>query len=133
VSDAAATHAAEEADSKAYDSHLLRRLIGYLRPYRLRVAVALVLLLAGSAMQLAGPWLTKVALDRAIPERDTGLLLTLTLAYAVSLVVGFLCEYGQTWLTTWLGQRVMYDLRTEVFGHLSACRSATSTATRWGG
>jgi len=118
VSDAAATHAAEEADSKAYDSHLLRRLIGYLRPYRLRVAVALVLLLAGSAMQLAGPWLTKVALDRAIPERDTGLLLTLTLAYAVSLVVGFLCEYGQTWLTTWLGQRVMYDLRTEVFGHL---------------
>lgn len=118
MSDAAATHAAEEADSKAYDSHLLRRLIGYLRPYRLRVAVALVLLLAGSAMQLAGPWLTKVALDRAIPERDTGLLLTLTLAYAVSLVVGFLCEYGQTWLTTWLGQRVMYDLRTEVFGHL---------------
>ncbi|HEX8431584.1 MAG TPA: ABC transporter ATP-binding protein, partial [Longimicrobium sp.] len=118
MSEAAATHAVEEPDSKAYDSHLLRRLIGYLRPYRLRVAVALVLLLAGSAMQLAGPWLTKVALDRAIPERDGGLLLTLTLAYAASLVVGFLCEYGQTWLTTWLGQRVMYDLRTEVFGHL---------------
>ncbi|HYW05302.1 MAG TPA: ABC transporter ATP-binding protein [Longimicrobium sp.] len=118
MSDAAATHAVEEPDSKAYDSHLLRRLIGYLRPYRLRVAVALVLLLAGSAMQLAGPWLTKVALDRAIPQRDAGLLLTLTLAYAASLLVGFLCEYGQTWLTTWLGQRVMYDLRTEVFGHL---------------
>ncbi|HLL81162.1 MAG TPA: ABC transporter ATP-binding protein [Longimicrobium sp.] len=111
-------HAEEEADSRAYDPHLLRRLLRYLSPYRGRVAAALVLLVIESITQLAGPWLTKVALDRAIPDRDVGFLLLLTAAYALSLLVGFVCEYGQTLLTTWLGQRVMFDLRTEIFGHL---------------
>jgi len=82
------------------------------------VAAALVLLVIESTTQLAGPWLTKVALDRAIPDRDVDFLLLLTAAYALSLLVGFVCEYGQTLLTTWLGQRVMFDLRTEIFGHL---------------
>lgn len=119
MSDSAATaHAEEEADSRAYDPRLLRRLLRYLGPYRGRVAAALVLLVIQSVTQLAGPWLTKVALDRAIPGRDADLLLLLAAAYALSLVVGFVCEYGQTLLTTWLGQRVMFDLRTEIFGHL---------------
>jgi ATP-binding cassette subfamily B protein len=115
---AAAAHAEEEADSRAYDPHLLRRLLRYLSPYRGRVAAALVLLVVESTTQLAGPWLTKIALDQAIPARDGGFLLLLTAAYALSLLVGFVCEYGQTLLTTWLGQRVMFDLRTEIFGHL---------------
>jgi ATP-binding cassette subfamily B protein len=119
MSDSAATaHAEEEADSRAYDPHLLRRLLRYLSPYRGRVAAALVLLVIESTTQLAGPWLTKVALDQAIPARDVHFLLLLTAAYALSLVVGFVCEYGQTLLTTWLGQRVMFDLRTQIFGHL---------------
>ncbi|HEX8360565.1 MAG TPA: ABC transporter ATP-binding protein [Longimicrobium sp.] len=113
-----AAQAEEEAHSKAYDPNLLRRLVRYLGPYRGQVAVTLLLLVVQSATQLAGPWLTKVALDDAIPARDVRLLLMLTGAYALSLVVGFLCEYGQTLLTTWLGQRVMFDLRTEVFTHL---------------
>jgi ATP-binding cassette subfamily B protein len=115
---AAAAHAEEEADSRAYDPHLLRRLLRYLTPYRGRVAAALVLLVVESTTQLAGPWLTKIALDQAIPARDVDFLLLLTAAYALSLLVGFVCEYGQTLLTTWLGQRVMFDLRTEIFGHL---------------
>ncbi|HEY0153653.1 MAG TPA: ABC transporter ATP-binding protein [Longimicrobium sp.] len=115
---AAAAHAEEEADSRAYDPHLLRRLLRYLSPYRGRVAAALVLLVIESTTQLAGPWLTKIALDQAIPARDVGFLFLLTAAYALSLLVGFVCEYGQTLLTTWLGQRVMFDLRTEIFGHL---------------
>ncbi|HLM66936.1 MAG TPA: ABC transporter transmembrane domain-containing protein, partial [Longimicrobium sp.] len=115
---AAAAHAEEEADSRAYDPHLLRRLLRYLTPYRGRVAAALVLLVIESTTQLAGPWLTKIALDQAIPARDVDFLLLLTAAYALSLLVGFVCEYGQTLLTTWLGQRVMFDLRTEIFGHL---------------
>jgi ATP-binding cassette subfamily B protein len=119
MSDSAANaHAEEEADSRAYDPHLLRRLLRYLSPYRGRVAAALVLLVVESTTQLAGPWLTKVALDQAIPARDVRFLLLLTAAYALSLLVGFLCEYGQTLLTTWLGQRVMFDLRTQIFGHL---------------
>jgi ATP-binding cassette subfamily B protein len=119
MSDATATgHAEEEADSRAYDPRLLRRLLRYLSPYRGKVAAALVLLVIQSTTQLAGPWLTKVALDEAIPGRDYDFLLLLTGAFALSLVVSFVCEYGQTLITTLLGQRVMFDLRTEIFGHL---------------
>lgn len=108
----------EENLGQAYDSGLLRRLLAYLRPYRTRVAVAVALLFGGAALQLAGPWLTKVALDRAIPGRDTGLLGWLVAVYAASLVLTFAFEYAQTLLTTWLAQRVMRDLRVELFAHL---------------
>src|SRR5690606_17735713 len=108
----------EEALGKAYDARLMRRLLRYLRPYRWRVAAAVAVLLAGAALELVGPWLTKVALDRAIPDRDTTLLAGLAVAYLVALALAFLFEYAQTLLTTWIGQRVMYDLRREIFGHL---------------
>ncbi|MBI4410843.1 MAG: ABC transporter ATP-binding protein [Gemmatimonadetes bacterium] len=96
----------------------MRRLLRYLRPYRGRVALAVVLLLASALLQLIGPWLTKVALDRAIPGKDGALLAWLAAAYLGSLLAGFALEYLQTLLTTWLGQRVMYDLRRQIFGHL---------------
>jgi ATP-binding cassette subfamily B protein len=67
VASAAQPHE-EEAFGKAYDARLMRRLLGYLRPYRARVALAIVVLLAGAALELVGPLLTKVALDRAIPQ-----------------------------------------------------------------
>jgi ATP-binding cassette subfamily B protein len=107
-----------EPDSRAYDRRLLRRLVGYLRPYRLQVALALVLLFVGAALELAGPYLTAVALDRAIPNRDMGLLGWLVAAFFGALVLNFAAEYADTLLTTWLGQRVMFDLRAEVFSHL---------------
>lgn len=110
--------AALEPDARAYDARLLRRLIGYLRPYKWRVALSLLLLFAGAALELAGPYLTKVALDRAIPERDAALLTQLVAFYVGALVLAFFTEYLHTLLTTWLGQRVMFDLRTEVFSHL---------------
>jgi ATP-binding cassette subfamily B multidrug efflux pump len=117
VSETAVAHEDEAHDRKP-DRALLGRLVRYLRPYRLAVAASLVLLFTGAALELAGPYLTKVALDRALPDRDVGLLGWLVAAYAGSLVLAFLCEYAHTLLTTWLGQRVMFDLRVEVFGHL---------------
>jgi ATP-binding cassette subfamily B multidrug efflux pump len=108
----------EDALGKAYDARLMRRLLRYLRPYRVRVAFAIVLLLCGAALELVGPYLTKVALDRAVPARDSHLIGVLALAYLGTLVVGFALEFGQTIVTVWLGQQVMYDLRREVFGHL---------------
>ncbi|HEX2076819.1 MAG TPA: ABC transporter ATP-binding protein [Longimicrobium sp.] len=107
----------EEADART-DPRLLRRMVGFLRPYRLQVALSLVLLFAGAALELAGPYLTKVALDTAIPRRDTGLLATLVLLYVGSLVLAFAAEYVDTLVTTWLGQRVMFDLRMQLFAHL---------------
>jgi ATP-binding cassette subfamily B protein len=108
----------EEGEVKGYDRRLMRRLLAYLRPYRLGVAAAIVLLFGGAAMELVGPLLTKVALDRAIPARDMGLLGRVVAGYVGSIVAAFAFEYLQTLLTTWLGQRVMFDLRMELFAHL---------------
>ena len=117
MADGAAPHE-EEALGKAYDARLMRRLLTYLRPYRARVALAVVVLLTGAAVELVGPLLTKIALDRAVPAADTQLLFTLTLALFASLLVAFALEAAQTLLTAWLGQRVMYDLRRQIFHHL---------------
>lgn len=105
----------EEALGKAYDARLMRRLLTYLRPYGWQVALAIVLLAAGSAVEIVGPWLTQMALDEAIPDGDISLLARLTAAYAAALVLGFGLQYLQGLLTTWLGQTVMYDLRRELF------------------
>lgn len=117
MSDAARFHE-EEALGKSYDAHLLRRLLRYLRPHRAKVVLAVALLFVAAGLELVGPWLTKLALDRAIPQGDVGFLTVLVTAYAASLVLAFVLEYAQVLLTTWLGQRVMYELRVEVFAHL---------------
>src|SRR5690606_33705313 len=103
---------------RPYDAALLRRLLHYVRPHRLAVAGALALLVAGGLLALVGPWLTQVALDVAIPRRDSRLLALLTGAFVLSLLVDFVQEYAQTVLTTRIGQRMMHDLRAALFGHL---------------
>jgi ATP-binding cassette subfamily B multidrug efflux pump len=103
---------------KGYDAALFRRLLVYLRPYRALTAIAVVLLLAGAGLALVGPALTQRALDVAIPHHDIGLLGTLAAVLLAALLVDFAVEYGQTLLTTYIAQRVMYDLRMEIFGHL---------------
>jgi ATP-binding cassette subfamily B protein len=110
-------HQEEEALGKAYDARLMRRLLQYLRPYRLLVVAAITLLILGSAMEVVGPWLTQLAIDKAFPARDAGLLGLLALAYAAAVTLGAALQYGQELLTTWLGQSVMYDLRREIFAH----------------
>jgi ATP-binding cassette, subfamily B, multidrug efflux pump len=117
VSEAAHYHE-EETLGKAYDAKLMRRLLQYLQPYRGKVALAIATLLAIAALELAGPLLTRHALDRAIPEGDSTLLGLLVAVFGATLVMGLLLEYAQTLLTTWIGQRVMYDLRNELFAHL---------------
>ena len=108
----------EEALGKAYDARLMRRLMRYLRPYRARVALAVTLLILASGLELVGPYLTAVAIDDAIPARDAGLLFRLASIYVLTLVFALALSYAQTLLTTWIGQSVMYDLRTQIFGQL---------------
>jgi ATP-binding cassette, subfamily B, multidrug efflux pump len=96
----------------------MRRLLQYLRPYRWRVAGAIALLLAGAALELVGPILTKIALDHALPAGDVSLLLLLSLTFLGALLLSFVLEAVQTLVTTWLGQHVMYDLRAQIFAHL---------------
>ena len=110
----------EEALGKAYDARLMRRLLGYLAPYWWLVALAVLVLVFASALEIVGPWLTKIALDDAIPRQDRTLLLQLATAFLATLALGFVLEYVQRILTTWLGQRIMYDLRREIFRKLQA-------------
>lgn len=108
----------DEILDKGYDARLLRRLLIYLRPYRWLTALAILLLLGGACLALVGPALTQRALDVAIPDRDTGLLASLAALFLGALILEFAVEYGQTLVTTYIGQRVMYDLRMQIFGHL---------------
>ena len=108
----------EEALGKAYDARLMRRLLHYLQPYRWQVASALVVLLLGSGMAIAGPWITQLVIDEAIPGRDTRYLALLSTAYLITIVFGVVLQYVQAVITTWLGQSVMYDMRAEIFEKL---------------
>jgi ATP-binding cassette subfamily B protein len=108
----------EEALGKAYDARLMRRLLRYLYPYRWRVIAAVLMLVAASAVELVGPWLTKLAIDDAIATGDRGLLGLLGSLYLLSLLLSGALGYGRTLLTTWIGQSVMRDLRGQIFGHL---------------
>ncbi len=108
----------EEALGKAYDARLMRRLLQYLGPYRWKVVLGVAILLVVAGLELLGPYFTKVALDRAIPQGDLELLGLLGILFFGSLVFTFGLSYAQQILTTWLGQRIMYDLRRQIFGHL---------------
>jgi len=108
----------EEALGKAYDGRLMRRLLRYARPYRALVIGSLVLLIADGALQLVGPALTQRVIDVAIPAGDTRLVVTSALLFAATLAFQFVFTYGETMLTSLLGQRVMRDLRIEIFAHL---------------
>jgi ATP-binding cassette subfamily B protein len=108
----------DEALERPYDAALLRRLLRYALPYRRDVALAVVLLLAGGLLALVGPWLTQRALDVAIPRRDGPLLILLTAAFLGALLVEFVQEYASTLVTTRIGQRVMFDLRAQLFERL---------------
>jgi ATP-binding cassette subfamily B protein len=108
----------QDASAAKYDAALMRRLLGYLRPYRWLAAGAVLLLLLQSGLALIGPRLTERALDIAIPRGDLGLLSLLAGLYLATLLLELVVEYGGTLLTSFVGQRVMYDLRMEIFGHL---------------
>jgi len=108
----------EEVLGKAYDARLMRRLLGYLRPYWKNVSIAFVAIVAGSAASLAQPYLTKVAIDRYIAAGRLEDLTTLAWLYLVILVVAFASEYVQTWTLQLTGQKVMFDLRTAIYSHL---------------
>jgi len=108
----------EEALGKAYDARLMRRLLTYLGPYRLHVALAISMLIAASGLALVGPWLTKIAIDQAIPASDVRLLTYLGIGLVAALAAAAFLEYTRTILTTWIGQRVMRDLRRQIFSHL---------------
>jgi ATP-binding cassette, subfamily B, multidrug efflux pump len=108
----------EEVLGKAYDARLMRRLLTYLRPYKPQVAVALAAIIAGSALQLAPPYLTKIVIDDYIPAGDLSGLGVIALLYLLTLIASFALEYTQTWTLQMTGQRIMFDIRMQLYEHL---------------
>jgi ATP-binding cassette subfamily B multidrug efflux pump len=108
----------DEIVGKAYDARLMRRLLTYLRPYRPQVALTIVALMAGSLLQLVPPYLTKQAIDTYIPGRDVDGLTWVAGVYLLAVLGGFAVEFVQAWAMQLTGQRVMFDLRMEIFRHL---------------
>jgi ATP-binding cassette, subfamily B, multidrug efflux pump len=108
----------EEVLGKAYDARLMRRLLGYLRPYTRQAAVAFGALIGGSALQLAQPYLMKVAIDRYIARHDLSGLHLVALGFLAILLGSFVFEYVQTYVLQFVGQRIMFDMRMQIYGHL---------------
>jgi ATP-binding cassette, subfamily B, multidrug efflux pump len=108
----------EQVLGKAYDARLMRRLLRYIRPYRGAAALAFLYIIAGSVLSVLPPWLTKVAIDRYIQTSDLRGLNWIGTLYVLSLLGSFAFSYGQTWVLNLMGQRIMYDLRLEIFEHL---------------
>ena len=114
----AATPQDDEIVGKAFDAKLARRLFRYVKPYGSLVVAALSLLIVEGLLQLAQPLLTRYVIDTAVPANDGTGVRRAALGFIAVLAAQFVLEYGQTILTTRLGQFVMHDLRAEIFKHL---------------
>jgi ATP-binding cassette, subfamily B, multidrug efflux pump len=113
-------HHEEEAIDKAYDAHLMRRLLQYLLPYKLQVLASMLIIGITSLLQVSSPYLTKIGIDNYIAHRDLAGLNKVVLVYLVIIVCGFLLGYVQTYIMQLTGQRIMFDLRLQVFTHLQS-------------
>ena len=127
-----ASNQEEEVLGKAYDGRLMRRLLTYLRPYKWHVAVALAAIVLKSVLDVLGPFLTKIAIDKYLAKSPnshswigdrlsdaplTGIAQIGGL-YVGILIFTFTLEFIQTYLMQWTGQKVMFDLRRQIFRHL---------------
>ncbi len=108
----------DEALGKAYDHRLMKRLLRYLRPYRKQMALAIIILLVASGLQLLGPYIVKLAIDGPIAAGDPDGLMRFALLYLGALVLQFFARYVEAIITQRVGQRTIYDLRLEVHRHL---------------
>jgi len=98
----------------------LRGLVSLLAPYRGRVILMFVTLVAATAATLAPAPLAKYAIDDGIRQGDVGTLNLVVLAFIVSALVFWAASYAQTFLVGWVGQRALQDLRLRIFAHLQS-------------
>ena len=130
--------AAHEDDvvGKAYDSRLMGRLLKYLRPYKWQAGISLTAIVLKALADILGPYLTKVAIDRYMTHdavnsgaKSTWLtrhlsaspaagITQIALIYVGALCFSYVLEFAQTYLMQWTGQKIMYDMRSQIFRHL---------------
>ena len=108
----------DEVLGKAYDARLMRRLLGFMRPHRVAIGWTLVAIVGLSVLQLAPPYLTKVAIDAHIITGELDGLDTLAFLFLGVLVLSYVLEYAQTYTLQVTGQRIIFDLRMRIQEHL---------------
>ncbi|MCK4372081.1 MAG: ABC transporter ATP-binding protein, partial [candidate division Zixibacteria bacterium] len=112
----------EEVLGKAYDARLMKRLLTYIRPYRQWLLLAVVFLLLGSLFQISFAFITQIAIDEYIGSGDQAGLLQMALIFLVAVILASGAAYAQLYITQWLGQKVLHDIRMQVFTHLQKLR-----------
>ncbi len=102
----------------AFNPQVVTRLLGYLRPYRRQMGLAFLAMLGVSALTLLTPYLLKIAVDQFITQGDRAGLLRISLITAAAFVGLYITTSAQQFLLSWVGQRVLANLRSELFRHL---------------
>jgi ATP-binding cassette subfamily B protein len=110
----------DEITGKAYDSRLMKRLLAYTVPYRRMIFLGVFLTLLAALLQLAGPYLTKQAIDKYIAQKQLSGLYLILIIYFFVLVFLFLTQYVQIYVTQYFGQKLMYDIRSKIFRHIQS-------------
>ena len=108
----------DDPDARSYDSRLLLRLLGYLRPYKAAVAASFLLILLMAGLDLVGPYLTKIAIDRYITKGDAQGLTRVAGLYLAVLLAAFGVRFAQVYILQMTGQQIMLDIRRQLFGQL---------------
>jgi ATP-binding cassette subfamily B protein len=98
--------------------HRLGRLFRLVRPYRGKAILSAVTLIAGTAIGLVSPFASKFAIDRGIVPGDRHALILWTVLFVVAALLGWVASVAQTYLSAWVGQRVLADLRRDLFSHI---------------
>ena len=108
----------EDLRDRYKDLILFKRVLIHLKPYSGLVSMAVLLLLAVSILNLTGPYLTKIVIDDHIKEGNINGLDVIAAIYFAVLIFSFIFQFFQTYLMQYIGQKVMFDLRSQVFSHL---------------
>lgn len=108
----------DDIKGKAYDSKLMKRLLGYIKPYKGYVILAILLNVIVAGLGPLRPYLTKIAVDDAIAGSDYQLLLTIVIILISSLLFQAVIQYLLTYFTQLMGQKIIYDLRVKIFAHI---------------
>ena len=103
---------------KAYDPRVMSRLLEYLQPYRGRIAFSFAVMIVRSVSGLAGPYIIRLAIDEGIAKSNLTFLGQAVIAYLVAGAFNWLANFGQIYTMAWVGQNIIYTLRTRLFAHL---------------
>jgi len=110
----------EEILGKAYDSRLMKRLLRYLKPYKFSAVTGLLFLIISSFCELIGPILIKIGIDRYITNKDYLGLKNIALLYIGFITAGFLFGFFHNYIMEMVGQKIMYDMRKQMFTRLQS-------------